>query len=57
MSSWLWNLVPLGIVKFFAREHGIRVACRIGPDQIPFYVHGIAGVLVRSTPNPQGESK
>lgn len=52
MDSWLWNLVPLFIVKWAARRYGEGAAIYVGPDRIgPFHCFGCGGVIVRVTWN------
>ena len=47
-DSWFWNLVPLGLVRLYARTRAKPGEIRIGPDRIgPFQVAAVAGVLVR----------
>lgn len=51
LDSWFWNLLPLGLIKFFARSFGTPIDVRLGPDSIgPFPSRGLGGVIVREKP-------
>jgi hypothetical protein len=49
LDHWIWNLAPLGLVKWVANRHGLVSAIHIGPDKIgPFYTVAVGGVLIRA---------
>lgn len=47
-DSRLWNLVPLGIVKWVGHRHGATVPVRLAATSPPFECTTIGGVLIRA---------
>jgi hypothetical protein len=46
-DSWIWNLLPLGFAKLWARRPSTyRVALKIGGIG-PFWAASVGGVLIR----------